>query len=127
MKTGSFASFLLHLRNRYFLGVDILMLLATPALAFVLRTDANYSLAGYWVSLLVITLVFLWIKIVIFYAGGLYKRLWLYAATEDHARIVALTGLATCLNVLVFLGVLMPAGWVAADLPRSIPILARRA
>ena len=65
---------LLKLRNRHFLALDVLVLLMTPAVALMLRAESFASVQAYWNSLVVLTLVSLFVKIPAFRLGGLHGR-----------------------------------------------------
>jgi FlaA1/EpsC-like NDP-sugar epimerase len=116
-------SFLLKLRNRHFLIMDVLAFLVTPAIALILRIDDPTTLASYGRSLLVATLAFLCIKVAIFYLAGLYRVFWHYASIDELAQI-AIAGIATLfVQTLIFFTVLRPCGWVSLDFPRSVPLI----
>ncbi len=114
---------LLKLRNRHFLALDVLTLLVTPAAALMLRAESFASVQAYWNSLLVLTLVFLFIKVLIFRLGGLYGRVWKYASIDELAKITLAVAGAVVVQVGVFLLVLRPLGWVDLTFPRSVPLI----
>ncbi|HEX8219060.1 MAG TPA: polysaccharide biosynthesis protein [Chloroflexia bacterium] len=114
---------LLGMRNRHFLAVDMLVCLITPALATMLRTDGPDVLSKYGQSLLVITPLFMAIKLAVFFRGGLYNRYWRYAGVEELGNIAGLSLIALAIQLVLFLFVLRSAGWISDDFPRSIPLL----
>ena len=114
---------LLKLRNRHFLALDVLALLVTPAAALILRTESLASVQAYGVSLVVLTLVFLFVKVLIFRLGGLYSRYWKYASIDELAKITLAVAAAVVVQVGVFLLVLRPLGWVDLTFPRSVPFI----
>ncbi|MEG4492660.1 hypothetical protein [Microcoleus sp. D3_18_C4] len=91
---------LVGLRTRHFLVIDAICLVIAPLLALAIRLDGILNLAPYLQSLAVVTVLFLAVKLTVFYAGGLYKRYWQYAGLEEMAQITMLIGIS-----LVQLGV----------------------
>jgi FlaA1/EpsC-like NDP-sugar epimerase len=115
--------FIPRLRNRHFLVIDILAFMVTPLVALMLRMDGNVPYDRYGRSLIVATGAFLLVKLVIFYKGGLYSRLWRYAGLDELIRLSFLAVVALLVQTALFLLVLQPLGWVGRDFPRSIPIV----
>ena len=114
---------LLKLRNRHFLALDVLTLLVTPAAALMLRAERFASVQAYWNSLVVLTLVSLFVKILVFRVGGLYGRYWKYASIDELAKITLAVAGAVVVQVGVFLLVLRPLGGVDLTFPRSVPLI----
>ena len=114
---------LLKLRNRHFLVIDVLALLLTPSVALMLRIESMASVRTYGVSLVILTLVFLFIKVFIFHRAGLYNRYWKYASIDELAKITLAVVGAVVVQAGVFLFVLRPLGWVDLAFPRSIPFI----
>ena len=113
---------LLKLRNRHFLILDCLFLSITPFLSLALRLDAtieSYYLSGiFWC-----TLIFLIIKITVFYKLGLYKRYWNSASIDELAKIIYIVFWAVIVQTSVFV-VFYNLSWLSIDvLPLSIPLL----
>jgi FlaA1/EpsC-like NDP-sugar epimerase len=110
-------------RNRHFLVFDVVVFLLTPALALVLRTDGISDIAWQFPSLLVVTLLFLAIKVAAFYLGGLYSRFWRYASIEELGRIALVGIIVLLVQTVVLHGFLLSLGWVSPGFPRSIPLI----
>lgn len=113
---------LLKLRNRHFLILDCLFLSVTPFLSLALRLDAtieSYYLSGiFWC-----TLIFLIIKITVFYKLGLYKRYWNSASIDELAKIIYIVFWAVIVQTSIFV-VFYNLSWLNIDiLPLSIPLL----
>lgn len=121
-KLGSdgFAHKMIHLRNRYFLLLDLALLAVLPALALALRDDLRPE---FLFSLAVYTLVggILWLGV--FFYMRLYSVYWQYAGIDEMVRVVSAVGLGALLNLGVFFIVLRPLGLVSDNFPRSIPLL----
>jgi FlaA1/EpsC-like NDP-sugar epimerase len=118
-----FVSYLSRLRNRHFLVIDILVFLLTPAAALALRTDGVSAIEHYFASLVVVTLLFLAIKVGGFYGGGLYSRSWQYASIDELARIGSVGVLVLLIQTGAMLLFVQPAGWVDDEFPRSVPLI----
>ncbi len=67
---GRLGAYIPKLRNRHFLVIDILAFMITPLLALMLRMDGNVPYDRYGGSLVVVTAVFLLVRLVVFYRGA---------------------------------------------------------
>ena len=112
---------MLSLRNRHFFLIDLVLLPATAVLAFVLRLDAT-GLEVYAGSILLFVALSVLVKLITFYAMGLYRRLWQYASVGELLEIALATGISEAVTVfLLFLVMLfLDAG---QGFPRSIPFI----
>ncbi|MBK7178387.1 MAG: hypothetical protein IPH82_14585 [Chloroflexi bacterium] len=109
-------NWLFRLRNRHFFYLDFLIFLSTPALALVLRTD-GLAITRYWQSLVVVTAVFLAIKVAVFLGLGLYNHYWRYASIDELANFaLAGAGIAFFQAAAMFFW-LRPTGWVDHSFP----------
>jgi FlaA1/EpsC-like NDP-sugar epimerase len=113
---------LLSLRNRHFLALDALTALLTPTLALWLRTDGA-DLARDGRSVIIITVVFVCVKLAVFFPAGFYRRYWRYASIDELTLIVTGALLATLLQTLLFFAILRPLGMISHGFPRSLPLL----
>jgi len=122
------------LRNRHFLGLDLLLLSFSPWLAFIVRTDGLSSQPSGWdilprfsTGLITYTLLALFVRLVIFYVFGLYRRYWRYASIEELDQIAWAVFLSTA--ILLVLVLLSRLPWVAAtgfplwNFPRSVALI----
>jgi FlaA1/EpsC-like NDP-sugar epimerase len=109
-------------RNRYFLLLDIILLILTPTLSLALRLSLPWG-TEFNQGILFYTLVSVPIKIFIFYLFGFYRRLWRYASIDAILSIIWGVGISS----LIIAGGVFASfsfGWLAdAYLPRSIPII----
>jgi FlaA1/EpsC-like NDP-sugar epimerase len=110
---------LIKLRNRHWFIFDIGIFTITPLLALFLRLDGNLNLTEDVSQLVIATVLFLAVKLIVFWACGFYKRYWRYASIEEVLHIVMLmTGVVaiqtTLFNILAETFNL---------LPESLPIL----
>ena len=115
-------SILLGLRNRHFFFIDLFAALVTPALALILRAIDGFDPTIYGNVLLTVTLVFLVIKIPVFFAAGLYKRYWRYASIDELFTISFAWLMAVVLQIIAFF-LLRSLGMIELSFPRSIPFI----
>lgn len=116
-------AWLLKLRNRHLLALDIATFAVTPAVALALRTDGQVPSIDYFPSLLWFTLASLVIKIAVLTGLGLYSIYWRYASVNELVRIAAAGVVAVFVQTVVFFVLLRPLGIVLADFPRSVPLI----
>ncbi len=114
---------LVGLRTRHFLIIDAICFAIAPLLALEIRLDGILNLAPYLQSLAVITVLFLAVKLTVFYGGGLYKRYWQYAGLEEMAQIAMLIGLSLAVEIILFQQIYQLNNSPIGNLPRSLPLL----
>ena len=107
----------MQIRNRYvFLG-DLALIVVSVMGSFALRLDVG-QLPFYFPAILIMMGVALLTKVPIYYAFGLYRRLWIYASTSELRLItVAVTAASVLTSGLMLL--LISFGWVVPGMPRS--------
>lgn len=114
----------LHLRNRHFFLVDVFSFALIPLFALSLRLDTALGFVltfeRYQSDLILVTLLFMVIKLTVFLSGGFYKHYWRYASIDELSNVAVLTGSAVILQTLSF-AVLKSLSLIA--LPRSLPFL----
>lgn len=114
---------LVGLRTRHFLIIDAICFTIAPLFALEIRLDGISNLTPYLQSLAVITVLFLTVKLTVFYAGGFYKRYWQYAGLEEMAQIAMLIGISLAVQTLLFQQLYQLNNSPIANLPRSLPLL----
>lgn len=114
---------LVKLRNRHLLIFDILAFIFTPPLALVLRLDGNLQINSYLPDLVTATLMFLSVKISVFWSFGFYKRYWRYASIEELVYIAVLTAAAVIVQAILFdiANYIIP--FSVNELPNSLPFI----
>jgi FlaA1/EpsC-like NDP-sugar epimerase len=118
-----------HIRNRYFLVLDLISLCVTPAIALALRVDRWASMADFVPAVALYAALALLVRLAVFYRFELYRRYWRYASVEELVQIVAAVGASTAVVLVLAFGVRIPVlgvcgAWpLACDLPRSIPFI----
>ena len=106
-----------HIRNRYVLLGDLTLIVVSVMGSFALRLDVG-QLPYYFPAILIMMVVALLTKIPVYYAFGLYRRLWVYASTNELRLItVAVTTASVVTSGLMLL--LISFGWVLPGMPRS--------
>lgn len=113
---------LVGLRTRHFLLVDAICFGIAPLLALAIRLD-DTSLAPYLNSLAVVTVLFVAVKLAVFYVGGLYNRYWQYAGLEEMTQIAMLIGISLAVEVILFHQLYQVNNSAIAILPRSLPLV----
>jgi FlaA1/EpsC-like NDP-sugar epimerase/EAL domain-containing protein (putative c-di-GMP-specific phosphodiesterase class I) len=114
---------LVGLRTRHFLMIDAICLAIAPFLALGIRLDGRFNLAPYLESLAVITVLFVAVKLIVFYAGGLYKRYWQYAGLEEMTLLGMLIGISLGVEIILSQALYNLNNSPIANLPRSLPLL----
>ncbi|MEB3179200.1 MAG: nucleoside-diphosphate sugar epimerase/dehydratase [Nostocaceae cyanobacterium] len=114
---------LLNLRNRHLFLLDILGFSITPLLALILRLDGNLRLAEYTSGLVVATILFLTVKLSVFFTSGFYKRYWRYASIDELAEIVTLMSASVVIQTLLFKLLYYVPSLDIDNLPRSLPFI----
>lgn len=114
---------LLKLKNRHFFVIDAISFLITPLLALELRLDSLGAISSYTRALVIVTLLFLVVKLSVFFTLGFYKRYWRYASIDELTQIVTLTAIAITLQTVVFSCLHYHNSFLIGSLPRSLPLL----
>ncbi|MCY7362930.1 MAG: polysaccharide biosynthesis protein [Ignavibacteria bacterium] len=114
---------LLKLRNRHFLILDCLFLSLTPLLALTLRLDAKLDFELYLGGLIWSTVIFLVLKLAVFYKLGLYKRYWNSASIDELAKIIYIVFMAVILQTVLFIILYNFSMFNFHTLPLSLPLL----
>ncbi len=106
-----------HVRNRFVLIGDLALIIVSVLGSFALRLDVS-ELPYYFPAALVMCAVALTVKIPVYYFFGLYRRLWIYASTNELRLIIVAVTTASVLTGGVML-VLISLGWIQPGMPRS--------
>jgi FlaA1/EpsC-like NDP-sugar epimerase len=113
-----------HLRNRHFFLIDAFFFALVPLFALSLRLDSAIgfilTFKRYQLDLLLVTLLFMVIKLTVFLSGGFYKHYWRYASIDELSNVAGLTSAAVILQTLAFA---VLKSFSVISLPRSLPLL----
>ncbi|MBE9050160.1 polysaccharide biosynthesis protein [Nostocales cyanobacterium LEGE 11386] len=121
--TTSLLNKLLKLKNRHLFIFDIIVFSITPLLALFLRLDGHLDIQVYVSELGIITILFLAVKLIVFWSCGFYKRYWRYASIEELIYISMLMVGAVIIQTILFYvldNILHPA---IDKLPQSLPFI----
>ncbi len=109
-----------HVRNRYFFGSDVLLFGASTVLAFAIRfegfdwgPDQNHSA-------LIFLLSGLPIKLYVFWAVGMYRRLWRYAGMMELERLIFASAASGFICLVLGLWVLPGLDLTVLRVPLSV-------
>jgi FlaA1/EpsC-like NDP-sugar epimerase len=104
-------------RNRYVLLVDVLLVITAVLGSFALRLELT-ALPFYAPAIWTMAAIALAVKIPVYFAFGLYRRLWVYASTNELKLIaVAVTTGSVILSAIMF--TLASFNLIYPGMPRS--------
>ncbi len=118
---NAIANRLLHLRNRHYALIDLIVFALMPALALYLRTETLFSSPDFGWPLLVYTALAVMVRMAIFHSYGMYQRYWRFVSAHDFAQLVVATGLALGITALAAFVLWQREPWLR--MPLSIPFL----
>lgn len=104
-------------RNRYVLLGDLALILIAVMGSFALRLDSE-QLPFYFPAIAIMMAVALMTKVPVYFAFGLYRRLWVYASTNELRLITIAVTAASVVTSGVML-VLLSFGLILPGMPRS--------
>jgi FlaA1/EpsC-like NDP-sugar epimerase len=107
----------INVRNRYVLLGDLALIIVSVMGSFALRLDAE-QLPFYFPAIAIMMGVALLTKVPVYFAFGLYRRLWVYASTNELRLItIAVTAASVVTSGVMLL--LLSFGWILPGMPRS--------
>jgi FlaA1/EpsC-like NDP-sugar epimerase len=110
-------------RNRHWFIFDITIFAMTPLLALSLRLDGDLNLQEYILPLEIATVLFLVVKLIVFWGCGFYKRYWRYASIEEVIYIFTLMMGVIVIQTTLFNILDKTFNMLLGNLPQSLPIL----
>ena len=108
-------------RNRYFLLGDILVIITSIIGSYALRLELSSAFQIYAPSALWMIGVALLIKPMIYYSFGMYRRLWIYAGTQELKLIAAAVTTASIMVSLAMIALFTMGTF--QGFPRSVLII----
>ncbi len=111
------------IRNRHWFIFDITIFAVTPLLALCLSLDMNLNLQAYISQLEIATILFLVLKLIVFWQCGFYRRYWRYASIEEVIYIVTLMIGIVLIQTTLFNVLDKTFNLLLDELPQSLPIL----
>ncbi|MBO3460080.1 polysaccharide biosynthesis protein [Aetokthonos hydrillicola Thurmond2011] len=125
--TGKFLNPLLgkflHLRNRHFFIFDTIFFSIAPLLALNVYLDGNLTLEAYKPELILVILLFLTVKLTVFWGFGFYRHYWRYADIDDLVFIAMATIAGVIIESLLFDTFYYISPLTRNQLPQSLPFL----
>lgn len=106
-----------HLRNRYVLYGDLLLIIISVMGSFALRLDVA-QLPYYFPAIVTMGAVALLLKLPTYYFFGLYRRVWIYASTRELRLITAAVTVGSVLTSALML-LMIALRLVVPGMPRS--------
>ncbi len=106
-----------HVRNRFVLLGDLALIVVSVLGSFALRLNVS-QLPYYFPAALFMCMVALIIKVPVYFSFGLYRRLWMYASTNELRLITFAVTTASVLTsgaMILFISL----GWIQPGMPRS--------
>lgn len=110
-----------HFRNRFVLIGDLVLIIVSVLGSFALRYDVG-QMPFYFPAILIMSGVALLVKIPTYYFFGLYRRLWMYASTNEMKLIAVAVSTASVLTGGIMLA-LIAAGLIQPGMPRTALII----
>jgi len=107
----------MQIRNRYVLLGDLALIIVSVMGSFALRLDVG-QLPFYFPAILTMMGVALLTKVPVYYAFGLYRRLWVYASTSE-LRLITVAVTTASVVTSGFMLLLISFGWILPGMPRS--------
>lgn len=109
------------IRNRYLLMADLLLIAFSVLASYLLRLELVVIFPTYQRSIFWMLGVCLFIKPLMFYLFGIYRRVWRYASIRELVQItVAVSSASMAVSVVM---VILFAGNVFVGFPRSVLII----
>lgn len=118
-----FVNKLLYLQNRHLFICDLIVFSITPLLALILRLDGVHTLNDYIPGLAVATILFLAVKLTLFWSLGFYQRYWRYASVEELTNIAMLIMAVVILQAILFVPLRYISYATLDNLPQSLPFI----
>jgi FlaA1/EpsC-like NDP-sugar epimerase len=110
------------IRNRYLLVVDAALVVVTALLSFALRLEFGPAFEFYLPAFAWMAVTAVLIKLPVFYVLGLYRRMWVYASTNELKLIALSVTAASALVALAIIG-LVSLDAIRPGFPRSVLLI----
>jgi len=107
-------------RNRHLLALDALLLSLSPFLVYALRFESLDWGPAHFRTALIFALVSVPLRLVIYWAFGLYRRLWRYASVAELERIIVAGVVASGAAAVVGFSLLPGLGFSEVRVPVSV-------
>lgn len=112
-----------HVRNRYYLLLDIWLLAFTPEVALLLRQSVSQWTPAETYGLVFYSILALLVKLPVFFRYQLYNKYWRYAGVDEALSILSAVGVATGRLLAVVLAERLLDPFPGVSLPYSLPLI----
>lgn len=110
-----------HIRNLYFLIADLIIIIVSILLSYLLRLELVSDFRTYLSSLLWFIVISIFIKPFVFFLFGMYRRMWIYASTKELRLVVVSVSTASLFVAIIML--LLFYTDIFTAFPRSVLII----
>ena len=107
----------LYVRNRYLLLADLILIVISVLVSFVLKLELD-NLNPYYRAIFIMVLISLAVKPVIYFSFGLYRRLWVYASVNELKIILVAVSVASVIVSAIMILLFILGAFTG--LPRSV-------
>ncbi|MBD2773229.1 polysaccharide biosynthesis protein [Iningainema tapete] len=114
---------LLKLRNHHLFICDLVGFSVIPLLSLVLHLDGNLAIKSYLPQISQATILFLSVKVGVFWRFGFYRRYWRYASIEELIFIARLMAAAVFIQTLLFYVAQKLPYFTLDKLPQLLPFI----
>ncbi len=111
------------LKNRHYFIIDVVVFLALPVIALLIRLDGDVDFNQYGAGLIAVMLLFSVVKLSIFFISGMYQQYWRYASIDEMTHIILVTAAAVMTQTVLFILLYNITGLPLNTVPRSIPLI----
>lgn len=109
-----------HIRNRFVLLADLLVILLSVIISYSLRLEYPLDFVRYYLQgAIYLTVVSVVLKPLVFFYFGLYRRLWIYASISE-LKLIAMSVTAASVLVTVIMNLVFWMGWFGPGFSRSV-------
>ena len=109
-------------RNRYILLIDVIFIIITAPLSFLVRLDASPLFIQFFPALIIFMLVSLVVKPFLYWAFGLYRQFWRYASISELKLIVIAVTVSSLVLTALLIAIALPYG-LLKSFPRSVLVI----
>ncbi|MFS0515905.1 polysaccharide biosynthesis protein [Nostoc sp. UIC 10607] len=114
---------LLDLKNKHLFVFDTIVFSFTAFIALNLCLNGDFYIQEYKAELGIATILFLAVKLTVFWNFGFYRLYWRYASIEELLYITMLMGIAVVIQAVLFDAMRFIPNLTLNTLPQSLPLI----
>jgi FlaA1/EpsC-like NDP-sugar epimerase len=107
-------------KNRHFLAADVVTLLTATLVSFLVRFEDLSWISEHWRLVSLYIGLTLPLRLIAFYAAGMYRRLWRHASVGELRQIMLAGTISAAIGALIGLVLLPASGLTRARAPFSV-------